>query len=483
MPLITRKIEVQIYSKGVFAEDYNSQWAFLRQINNYLYLAANLLASHNYFEEILSDRLKVTDTEYYKKRIKMSRQSGSGKEESKKELREIDKEVRNKINELFKGTTKRTELYRIVAEKFGEVIPTKILANLNKSVTDCYVGEEKDIRKGERSLRNYKKGLPIPFSWGKKEPTFPYIVKNEETGNSDILFQFFPELSKKFCKRQNTGSAGSPLTFRMHFGKDKSNNRAIVERIIADKDKAGDDRYKLSQSSLQIVGKDKNTKFFLLLCVDIPAQKNNLDPNKVLGIDLGINFPIYYATNKEGNVKGHIGDRDSFLKQRLAFQRRYKALQSVTCTSGGRGRKKKLQPLESLRSKERAWTKHMNHLYSREIIKTAQKLRAGTIHMEELTGIGKDKDGKVEERRQFILRNWSYFELQTMIQNKAKMAGITVKKIPPAYTSQTCSCCGEKGERKEQAHFKCLNPLCSMFDKDVNADYNAARNIAKYQAD
>lgn len=253
MPLITRKIEVRIYSKGVSSEDVESQRAFLQQINNYLYLAANLLASHNYFEEILSDRLKVADTEYYKKRIKMSRQSGSGKEKSKKELREIDKidkEVRNKINELFKGTTKRTELYRIVAEKFGEVIPTNILANLNKSVNECYVGEEKDIRKGERSIRNYKKGLPIPFSWGKEEPTFPY-----KTGNSDILFQFFPDLSKKFCKRQNPGSTGSPLTFRMHFGKDKSNNRAIVERIIADKDKVGDNRYKLSQSSLQIIGR------------------------------------------------------------------------------------------------------------------------------------------------------------------------------------------------------------------------------------
>lgn len=206
MPLITRKIEVQIYSKGVSAEDYNSQWAFLRQINDYLYLAANLLASHNYFEEILSDRLKVTDTEYYKKRIKMSRQSGSGKEESKKELREFDKEVRNKINELFKGTTKRTELYRIVAEKFGEVIPTNILANLNKSVNESYVGEEKDIRKGERSIRNYKKGLPIPFSWGKEEPTFPY-----KTGNSDILFQFFPDLSKNSANGKIPAVRVAPL--------------------------------------------------------------------------------------------------------------------------------------------------------------------------------------------------------------------------------------------------------------------------------
>lgn len=47
-------------------------------------------------------------------------------------------------------------------------------------------------------------------------------------------------------------------------------------------------------------------------------------------------------------------------------------------------------------------------------------------------------------------------------------------KVNPAYTSQTCSCCGSvsKDNRKSQAAFKCLD--CGYTD---NADYNAAKNI------
>ena len=208
-------------------------------------------------------------------------------------------------------------------------------------------------------------------------------------------------------------------------------------------------------------------------------QKRVLNNELVMGIDLGINYPLYYATNGNAYIKGHIGDRDSFLKERMVFQRRFKELQQLQCTQGGRGRKKKLEPLEKLREKERNWVRTKNHIFSREIIKNALHLGTGTIKMEKLTNFGKDREGNPEDAKKYILRNWSYFELQTMIEYKAKMEGIKVLYVNPAYTSKRCSCCGEIGERKEQAVFKCLNPQCSEYNKEINADYNAARNIAK----
>ena len=96
-----------------------------------------------------------------------------------------------------------------------------------------------------------------------------------------------------------------------------------------------------------------------------------------------------------------------------------------------------------------------------------------------MQNFGKDINGNVEDGKKFVLRYWSYSELQTLIEYKAKMEGITVKYVNPAYTSQTCSCCGERGERNEQAVFRCLNPVCPEYMKEINADYNAARNIAK----
>ena len=86
--------------------------------------------------------------------------------------------------------------------------------------------------------------------------------------------------------------------------------------------------------------------------------------------------------------------------------------------------------------------------------------------MENLTGIAESD---------VFLKRWSYYDLQTKIEQKAAEAGIAVKKINPQYTSQRCSKCGfiDKENRKKQKDFKCLS--CGYA---ANADYNAAKNIA-----
>ena len=109
--------------------------------------------------------------------------------------------------------------------------------------------------------------------------------------------------------------------------------------------------------------------------------------------------------------------------------------------------------------------------------------------MEELSGFGRDKFDSVDDGYKFILRYWSFFELQNMIEYKANAAGIEVRYVNPAYTSQTCSYCKhyEKGQRISQSTFVCKNPECTKGKgkqrKDgsyegINADWNAARNIA-----
>lgn len=67
--------------------------------------------------------------------------------------------------------------------------------------------------------------------------------------------------------------------------------------------------------------------------------------------------------------------------------------------------------------------------------------------MENLSGISSDDA---------FLRQWSYFDLQQKITNKAAEYGIDVIKINPKYTSQRCSKCGFK----------------------ENADFNASQNIS-----
>ena len=467
MPTITRKIELYIDKRNLTSDEYIAQWKYIRSIDDSLYMAANRISSHCLLNDELEMRLKLQMPEHCKitKQLKHSKKDKLKDDEIKElkqRLKELDVIIRKQKDEFLK--TSQNSTYQLVAQEFSN-IPTEILTNINNEIVSKYKKASKDIAEGTRVLSTFRKGLPIPFSIDKKQP---FILDDGE-----YYFDWFKKKTKE--------ATGKVLRFKLHFGKDRSNNRAIVEKLLesAHLGLSKGEGYVVNNSSIQIEAKGKNVKLFLLLSMDIPESKRILDPNIVLGIDLGINYPIYYATNSNEFIKGHIGDRDSFLNERMVFQRRFRELQRLQCTQGGKGRKKKLEPLEKLREKERNWVKTKNHIFSREVIKCALKVGAGTIHLERLANIGKDSNGDIIDSKKLIFRNWSYYELQTMIEYKAKMEGIRVEYVNPAYTSQTCSCCGERGERNEQAVFKCLNKSCSEYLKEINADYNAARNIAK----
>ena len=138
------------------------------------------------------------------------------------------------------------------------------------------------------------------------------------------------------------------------------------------------------------------------------------------------------------------------------------------------GRKRKLKAMDKFTDYERNWVQSYNHYVSKQIINFALKNKAKYINIEDLSGITKGKNVNK------FLKGWSYYQLQSFITYKANKYGIEVRKIDPHYTSQTCSCCGYVDEKnrpkneKGQSYFRCLK--CGH---EENADFNAAKNIAK----
>ena len=111
---------------------------------------------------------------------------------------------------------------------------------------------------------------------------------------------------------------------------------------------------------------------------------------------------------------------------------------------------------------------------SRQAVEYARQFENPVIALEDLSYIREHLDyDKWMNRR---LHNWAFARLTGRIKDKALEAGIPVRKVNPAYTSQTCHACGHLGGRSAQAEFRCTNSECWV--TEYQADINAAANIA-----
>ena len=107
---------------------------------------------------------------------------------------------------------------------------------------------------------------------------------------------------------------------------------------------------------------------------------------------------------------------------------------------------------------------------------------AGTVAMEDLNlnnmtakAKGKGRSAKTGLNREMAYSRPGTFQKQ--IGQACANAGVTVIMVDPKGTSITCSACGRKDKesRTPQGRFRCTNDNCY---NDVNADINAAHNIA-----
>jgi IS605 OrfB family transposase len=122
--------------------------------------------------------------------------------------------------------------------------------------------------------------------------------------------------------------------------------------------------------------------------------------------------------------------------------------------------------------KQSRYQKHTNHCISKAIVAKAKRLHS-VVALEDLKQLRQRAKANKEQRKR--LRNWGFGHLRACIEYKAKMQGVPVVAIDPAYTSQACSVCGvvDKRNRPMQEQFRCV--ACGHV---AHADHNAARNIA-----
>nr|WP_248660641.1 transposase [Thermococcus cleftensis] len=76
------------------------------------------------------------------------------------------------------------------------------------------------------------------------------------------------------------------------------------------------------------------------------------------------------------------------------------------------------------------------------------------------------------------LHRWSFRRLQSIIEYKAKLKGVRVVFVNPAYTSSLCPVCGEKLSPNGHRVLKCSN--CGFeADRDVVGSFNISVRALK----
>lgn len=200
----------------------------------------------------------------------------------------------------------------------------------------------------------------------------------------------------------------------------------------------------------------KDGKWFLLVTVDLPEGAPT-PTTDFLGVDLGI---VNLATDSDGNT--YSGEAVETVRRRHHRNRR--RLQK----KGTRGAKKRLRKLSG---REARFRKAENHRISKAIVAHAKDTDRG-IALEDLKGI-RDRV-TVGKRQRARHAGWSFWQLRSCIEYKARLAGVFVVAVDPRNTSRTCHVCGhcEKANRKSQSEFACRH--CGH---STNADLNAALNL------
>lgn len=353
--ILTRRIQLLINcsDKDALKEYYDRLYTYQRMACK----AANMINTHLFLQDRLKELVYLTS----EARVKLA---DAAKDE-----------------EGILTTSHMNSVYRTLSAHFLKILPSSMLSNLNQAVYRTYQSNRELYWKGEKSMPNFRKNIPIPFS--RRDIT----LREEENGRT-FTFSLFK------------------IPFKTYLGRDRSGIRQTLRKI------AGGE-LPLRQSAIQI----KDNKIYLLASLEAARPCHKPDTSVIAEVSLSMEYPLVV---KIGREEFRIGNREEFLYRRLSIQAARRRLQMAAgWKKGGRGRKKKLRGLEKYSEKEKDYIESRLHLYSRKLIDHCIRAGAGTILL-----VNQSYKEEVAKEDPHLLRNWSYYGLKSKIAYKAKLANI-----------------------------------------------------------
>jgi putative transposase len=233
------------------------------------------------------------------------------------------------------------------------------------------------------------------------------------------------------------------------------------------------------RQSCAVVGELRNAsvvhergRWFVSLQVEQPDVLPAAGLQPTLGIDLGV---VLFAATSDGHC---IEPLNALQKQTRRLRHAQRAVSRKT--KGSRNRRKAVDRLGRLHARIAAQRNDWLHklttgLANQHPVIALEELQVAAMSASAASTAaapGRRVRQKAGLNRAMLDQGWAEFRRQ--LQYKTAARGGAVVAVPPAYTSQRCSRCGntEAGNRPSQAQFRCL--ACGHAE---NADLNAAKNI------
>ena len=177
--------------------------------------------------------------------------------------------------------------------------------------------------------------------------------------------------------------------------------------------------------------------FSLVYEIQIPPKRKT---GKAVAIDMGEIHPIV-SYNGEHTII-YNGRALRAIKQYLNKFKGYIQSKMDRCKHRS-NRWYRLKRIKTkILAKLNAQIKDAEHKITSRFISDCIKAKADTIVMGDLKGIR--KRAKFSKKSNQKVHQWAFARLQSMICYKAELAGLKVKFVSEAYTSQTCPRCGSR---------------------------------------
>lgn len=315
---------------------------------------------------------------------------------------------------------------------------------------------------GKNDLSKLCAQLAASFEWAKSLNSMARQASAERAWQS--IARFYDN-----CKKKKTGSKGFPRF--------KKNTRSVEYKTSGWK--LSDDRKTINftdgfaAGSFEMWGtRDLNfyqtsqikrvrvvrraDGYYAQFCVDVERTIKHEYTGKIVGIDLGLEF---FYTDSDGQTVANPGRLKKSEKRLKQLQKRVSSKKK-----GGKNRKKAINKMA--RQHLKVSRQRKDHA-----VKTAGALVAShdLVSYENLQVRNMVKNHKLA--KSISDASWSMFV--DWVEYYARLHKIVTVAVPPQYTSQDCSGCGERVKKtlSERTH-QCLK--CGL---KMHRDHNAAQNI------